>query len=183
MGGGENSCAACPCNHLGGGGGGLSLCFSSFVVRPFGRARGGVVPIAAGYGERRSFDDKVQLGASLCACRPMFLVAFPPPSLHRLPSPSPPPLSRGNAYCTLKGKAFPIHGDNFRFASWNEHGKDSLGRKVDAKGEILIHPEPLNLGTLDKIKVSSGPAGVGVGGCCCCWWCRWLLPLLLLQRV
>eukprot|EP00752_Nemacystus_decipiens_P018205 g16334.t1 len=56
--------------------------------------------------------------------------------------------------CHDEGKTFPIHGDNFRFASWNEHHKDSQGRKVDANGDILIHPEPLAMVSVEKIKTS-----------------------------
>lgn len=55
----------------------------------------------------------------------------------------------------VQGKDFPIHGDNFRYASWNEHHRDSQGRKVNAKGEILIHPEPVDAAAIDKIKVHS----------------------------
>lgn len=54
----------------------------------------------------------------------------------------------------VQGRDFPIHGDNFRFASWNEHHKDNQGRKVDANGEILIHPEPVVMSSVEKIQVS-----------------------------
>ncbi|CAN0074199.1 unnamed protein product [Ectocarpus sp. 6 AP-2014] len=60
--------------------------------------------------------------------------------------------------CHPEGKVFPIHGDNFRFTSWNEHHRDSHGRKIDANGHILIHPEPLAIASVDKIMASSSGA-------------------------
>ncbi|CAM9725900.1 unnamed protein product [Ascophyllum nodosum] len=56
--------------------------------------------------------------------------------------------------CHPEGVEFPIVGDNLRFTSWNEDHRDERGRKVDARGNILIHPEPLNMASLEKIKAS-----------------------------
>lgn len=62
-----------------------------------------------------------------------------------------------------QGMDFPVHGDNLRYTSWNEDHKDEQGRKVDAQGKILIHPEPLSFSSFEEIRVKSGQKGQAKG--------------------
>lgn len=68
-------------------------------------------------------------------------------------TPSPPPPRHVYDVIPNKGTEFPIVADNLRFASWNEDHKDDRGRKVDANGKILLHPEPLTMDSFEKVKV------------------------------